>query len=277
MTTVNGAGVALTGAANGIGRALGFALAARGAHLALADLDEPALTEVAAAVRARHNVLVTTHVVDVADRTALQRYAEEAIRAHPRLSVVINNAGVGLMGRFEEVTADEFDWLMAINFNGVVNGTRAFLAHLKRQPEAHIVNLSSVFGLVAPPGQTAYAAAKFAVRGFTESLRHEYEGTPLHVTCVHPGGIATGIAARARKAAAVDPRRKDDAVARFATVAKSTPEFAAETIIKGIESNAPRVLIGQDARRIAMLARLRPVNYWKSMAGLVGGPMAKPK
>jgi short-subunit dehydrogenase len=272
MTALNGAGVALTGAANGIGLALALALAERGADLALADVEREALEAVAREIRARHNVQVTTHIVDVADRTALQKYADEATRAHPKLNVLINNAGVGLMGRFDEVTAEEYDWLIRINFGGVVDGTRAFLPHLKRQSAAHIVNLSSVFGLVAPPGQTAYAAAKFAVRGFTESLRHEFEGTNVHVTSVHPGGIATGIAARARKAALVDDQRKQDAVARFATVAKSTPEFAAKTIIAGIEANAPRILIGKDARRIAMLARLRPVHYWKSMQGMVGGP-----
>ena len=272
MTTISGAAVALTGAGDGIGRALANALAARGADLALADIDGAKLAEVAEGIRGRHNVRVTTHVVDVGDRAAVQRFAGEAIAQHPKLNVLINNAGVALMGRFDESTAADFDWLMAINFGGVVSATRAFLPHLARQPSAHIVNLSSVFGIVAPPGQTAYAAAKFAVRGFTEALRHELAGTSVRVSTVHPGGIATGIAGHARRSASISAERQAEAVQRFSTIAKTTPDAAAERIIRGLEGNEPRILIGRDARMIDLIQRAMPVRSLPVLQRLSGAP-----
>ena len=270
MTTISGAAVALTGAADGIGKALAQALAARGADLALADIDGVKLRETADAIRRRHNVRVTEHVVDVGDRAAVKRYAAEALAQHPGLNIVINNAGVALMGRFDEATEADFDWLMAINFGGVVASTRAFLPALAKRPEAHIVNLSSVFGIVAPPGQTAYSAAKFAVRGFTEALRHEMAGSKVRVSTVHPGGIATGIAGHARRAASISAERQVEAAARFATIAKTTPDAAAERIIQGIERNEPRILIGRDARVIDLIQRVLPVRYLPVLQRLTG-------
>src|SRR6202789_2445184 len=194
MTTIRGAAAAVTGAASGIGRALALELAARGCDLALADRDEAGLLAVAAEV-AKASRKVTTHRVDVADPQAIQDFATAAIAAHPGLNILVNNAGVALMGNFDEIDQAQMDWLMNINFWGVVHGTRAFLPHLKGQREAHIVNLSSIFGIIAPPGQTAYAAAKFAVRGFSESLRHELAmaNSPIRLSVVHPGGLATNI------------------------------------------------------------------------------------
>ena len=184
-----------------------------------------------------------------------------AIAAHPGLNIVINNAGVALLGQFAEIDQAQMDWLMNINFWGVVHATRAFLPHLSRQREAHIVNLSSIFGIIAPPGQTAYAAAKFAVRGFSESLRHELQmaKSPVKLSVVHPGGVATNIVRNSRTGAGVtDNARRAQSIERFDAVAKTTPAAAALRIITGIEKNQPRILIGNDARFMDLLQRLRP-------------------
>src|SRR5712692_10164497 len=171
MTAIQGSAAAVTGAASGSGRALALELAARGCDLALADRDEAGLQSVAAEIAKAHSRKVTVHRVDVGDPKQIEAFAQAAISAHPGLNIVVNNAGVVLLGQFNEIDQAQMDWLMNINFWGVVHATRAFLPHLARQREAHIVNLSSIFGIIAPPGQTAYAAAKFAVRGFSESLR----------------------------------------------------------------------------------------------------------
>jgi NADP-dependent 3-hydroxy acid dehydrogenase YdfG len=194
MTSIRGTAAVVTGAAGGIGRALALELAARGADLALADRDEAGLAAVAAEIGNARKV--TTHRVDVGVPAEITRFAEAAIAAHPTLNIVINNAGVALLGQFSEIDQSQMDWLMNINFWGTVHSTRAFLPHLSTRPEAHIVNLSSIFGIIAPPGQTAYCAAKFAVRGFSESLRHELqmEKSPVRLSVVHPGGVATNIA-----------------------------------------------------------------------------------
>src|SRR5207245_4011844 len=177
--------------------------------------------------------------------------AQAATSAHPALNIVINNAGVALIGQFSEVDQSQMDWLFNINFWGVVHSTRAFLPHLSRQREAHIANLSSLFGIIAPPGQTAYAASKFAVRGFSESLRHELRmaGSPVRLSVVHPGGISTNIRRNARTGVAVtDNARRAQAIERFDAVARTTPKARSERIIEGIERNRPRMLIGADAR-----------------------------
>src|SRR6266567_325410 len=176
MTAIKGAAV-VTGAASGIGRALALELALRGCDLALADRDEAGLQAVAAEIATASQRKVTLHRVDVSEPGQIAEFAQAATSAHPALNIVINNAGVALLGHFDEIDQAQMDWLFNINFWGVVHSTRAFLPHLARQPAAHIVNLSSIFGIVAPPGQTAYAAAKFAVRGFSESLRHELQMT----------------------------------------------------------------------------------------------------
>jgi short-subunit dehydrogenase len=209
------------------------------------------------------------HRVDVGEPTGIAGYAHAAISAHPGLNIVVNNAGVGLLGQFTEIDQAQFDWLMNINFWGVVHSTRAFLPHLAQQGAAHIVNLSSIFGIIAPAGQTAYASAKFAVRGFSESLRHELQmaGSPVRLTVVHPGGIATNIARNSRTGTGVtDNARRAQAIERFDEVAKTTPQAAALRIIEGIEKNKPRILIGNDARFLDILQRLRPGTYWSVLA-----------
>jgi short-subunit dehydrogenase len=275
MTAIKGAAAAVTGAASGIGRALALELAARGCDLALADRDDAGLQAVAAEIARDPKRKVTTHRVDVGEPEEIAAFAQAAIAAHPALNIVINNAGVALIGQFGEVDQSQMDWLFNINFWGVVHTTRAFLPHLSRQHEAHIANLSSLFGIIAPPGQTAYAASKFAVRGFSESLRHELRmaGSPVRLSVVHPGGISTDIARNARTGVAVtDNARRAQAIERFDAVARTTPKAAALRIIEGIEKNRPRILIGADARIIDLLQRLRPARYWSLLAPWIQNP-----
>jgi short-subunit dehydrogenase len=267
MTAIRGGAAAVTGAASGIGRALALELAARGADLALADRDQAGLTSVAAEIGNRQKV--TTHPMDVGDPADVKAFAEAAIAAHPSLNIVINNAGVALMGQFGEIDQSQMEWLMNINFWGTVHATRAFLPHLATMREAHIVNLSSIFGIIGPPGQTAYSASKFAVRGFSESLRHELQmaASPVRLSVVHPGGVATNIARNSRVGSLMtDNGRRADAIERFDKVAKTTPAEAAQRIITGIEKNAPRILIGSDARLMDLLQRFRPATYWAVLA-----------
>jgi len=273
MTAIRGAAAAITGAASGIGRALAQEFAARGCDLALADRDEAGLQAVATEIAKTSQRKVTIHRVDVSEPGQIVEFAAAAIAAHPGLNIVVNNAGVALMGSFNEIDQAQMDWLMNINFWGVVHGTRAFLPHLAKQREAHIVNVSSVFGIVAPPGQTAYASAKFAVRGFSESLRHELQmaDSPVKLSVVHPGGIATNIVRNSRTGTGVtDNARRAEAIERFDKVARTTPAGAAQTIADGIERNRPRILIGFDAKLIDLIQRLRPSTYWKLLARILG-------
>ena len=269
MTTIHRAAAAVTGAASGIGRALALELAARGCDLALADRDEAGLQTLAAEIGRTRSPKITVHRVNVSDPPQIEAFAQAATSAHPGLNILVNNAGVALFGQFSEIDQDQMDWLMNINFWGVVRTTRAFLPHLSTRPEAHIVNLSSIFGIVAPPGQTAYAAAKFAVRGFSESLRHELAmaKSPVRLSVVHPGGVATNIARNARTGAAItDNARRAQAIERFDAMARTSPAAAALRIIQGIEKNQPRILIGSDARFMDLLQRFRPATYWAVMA-----------
>ena len=269
MTAIRGSAAAVTGAASGIGRALALELAARGCDVALADRDEAGLQTVAAEINRAHSQKVTLHRVDVSEPQQIADFAQAATSAHPGLNIVVNNAGVALLGQFNEIDQAQMDWLMNINFWGVVHATRAFLPHLARQREAHIVNLSSIFGIIAPPGQTAYAAAKFAVRGFSESLRHELRmaASPIRLSVVHPGGVSTNIVRNSRAGTGVtDNERRAQLIERFDAAAKTTPAAAALRIIRGIEKNQPRILIGSDARFMDLLQRFRPATYWAVLA-----------
>jgi short-subunit dehydrogenase len=269
MTQINGSAAAVTGAASGIGRALALELAARGCDLALADRDEAGLQSVAAEIAKTQSRKVSTHRVDVGEPQQIAEFAEAASAAHPKLNIVINNAGVALLGQFSEIEQAQMDWLFNINFWGTVHGTRAFLPILAKQREAHIVNLSSIFGIIAPPGQTAYCAAKFAVRGFSESLRHELAmaNSPVRLSVVHPGGVATSIVRNSRTGIGVtDNARRAQSIDRFDAVAKTTPTAAAQRIILGIEKNQPRILIGGDAWFMDLLQRFRPATYWPVLA-----------
>jgi short-subunit dehydrogenase len=259
---------AVTGAASGIGRALARELAGRGCALALADVDAKGLSAVAEECCAR-GVAVTSRVVDVADRAAVFAWADAVAAEHGRVNLVVNNAGVALVAPVASMALDDLEWLFGVNFWGVVHGTKAFLPHLEAAGEGHVVNVSSVFGLVGVPSQAAYSAAKFAVRGFTEALRVELEarGSGVSATVVHPGGVRTGIARRAR----VDPAVSGGArrVQRdFERVARTSPERAARRILRGVERNERRVLVGADALAIDLLARMPAGLYQRVMAAV---------
>ncbi len=259
-------GVAVvTGAGSGIGRALAQQLGAAGSALALADIDEAGLLETAQSLE-KKSALVTTHVVDVADEADMRTFAENVGTKYGRVTLLINNAGVSLHGDFAEISLDDFRWLMNINFWGTVYGVKYFMPILKPEKRAHIVNLSSVFGLIGPAGQCAYAASKFAVRGFTEALRHELEGGTVGVSCVHPGGIRTPIARRSRIGAGASASKREENIERFERLARTPPEKAAERILRGVECREPRILIGTDAYQIDVLQRLRPASYWKTLS-----------
>src|SRR5260370_11410496 len=227
-------GVAVVARAGpGIGRALAGQLAVASSALALADIDEAGLQQTAASLSER-GVQLTTHVVDVSDESAMRAFAQDVATRHGRASLLINNAGVALLGTFEEISLDDLRWLMGINFWGVVYGVKYFLPLLKKEPRAHIVNISSVFGIVAPAGQSAYSASKFAVRGFTEALRHELEGSSVFVSCVHPGGIRTPISGPARLGSDTPPGSRDEAGARVDPLTPAMPGAAAARILQGV-------------------------------------------
>jgi NAD(P)-dependent dehydrogenase (short-subunit alcohol dehydrogenase family) len=260
----------VTGAASGIGRGIAHALARRGCHLALADIDVAGLERTKELLRehdrAATNLRVSCHRLDVADRAAVAAFPAEVLAARPSVDLLVNNAGVAVGGTFEQVSEADFDWLFSINFWGVVQMTRAFLPLLRQSDDARLINISSIFGIVAPAEQVAYAASKFAVRGFSEALRHELEGSTVGVTVVHPGGVNTNISDSARTPASVDP---DEVVRRreqFRKFLRMPPEQAGEIIVRGVERRKRRVLVGIDAIGLSWLARVAPVSYWSLMA-----------
>jgi short-subunit dehydrogenase len=265
LLNLKGRTAVVTGAGSGIGRAIAASLARRGCHLALADIDGAALAR--AADIAAASVHISRHQIDVADREAVAALPARVTAEHEGVDILVNNAGVALGGTFEEVTEGDFEWLFGINFWGVVRMTRAFLPLLHRSEEARLVNISSLFGLIAPPGNTAYAASKFAVRGFSESLRHELENkTRIGVTVVHPGGVATSIVKNSRMPRSNSPEQDDEKRKSFETFLTMPPEVAGEIIVRGIENRQARVLVGSDAKRMALIERLMPVNYWGVLA-----------
>jgi NAD(P)-dependent dehydrogenase (short-subunit alcohol dehydrogenase family) len=258
----------VTGAASGIGRAIAISLARRGCHLALADVDEVKLQETAR-IAAASGVRASRHRVDVADRAAVAAFPEAVLAAHAKIDILVNNAGVPIGGTFEQASEEDFEWLFGINFWGVVRMTRAFLPLLKKSDDARVVNISSVFGLISPPGQTAYSASKFAVRGFSNALRHELAGSHVGVTVVHPGGVATSIADNARPPKSATAEQIAQRRALFKKVARLPPETAGEIIVKGIERRAARLLVGKDAGMMAVIERLAPVSYWRILGRIL--------
>ena len=264
----------ITGAASGIGRALAVRLAAEKiAGIAISDVNEAGLAETAAMAE-QHGVPVSTHTIDVSKIEEVQRLADEAVAKHGRVTHLINNAGVGVMGNFEQLSIEDFEWLMSINFWGVIYGCKVFLPILKAQESAHILNVSSVFGFIAPEEQTAYCASKFAVRGFTESLRHELAGTNVTVSAIHPGGIKTNIARNSRVGKDTPEEWKQQGAKFFDKVARTSPETAAEVIVKGIKDRNPRILIGQDAYAISTISRLFPKRYLRLIERISGHKMS---
>jgi short-subunit dehydrogenase len=271
--TFGGGTAVVTGAASGIGAALAAQLAARGSNLVLVDRDKERLDGVAADVRRAHPQLaVDTYVVDLSDDAATAEAAEALAAAHPGTTLLVNNAGVALGGRFDQVTLEEFDWVMAVNFRSVVRLTHAFLPALKAHPGAHLVNVSSVFGIFAPAGQAAYSASKFAVRGFSEAVRHELAENGVGVTVVHPGGIKTRIAESARTGSGVSVEEYEQGREQFTKLLTMPPEKAAAMIVEAIEKRRARLLIGWSAKVPDVLVRLMPGTYWKLIARRAGRP-----
>lgn len=258
MKSFDGKVAAITGAASGIGRALALNLAGQGCHLALSDIDETGLAETVSLCEGR-GVKVTTKRLDVADRAAVFTWADEVAAEHGRVNLVFNNAGVALAATIAEMDIADFEWLMNINFWGVVHGTQAFLPHLKATGDGHVVNVSSVFGLVSIPSQSAYNAAKFAVRGFADALRIELDAERCGVsaTTVHPGGIKTNIARNMRvHQSASSFSRGRDMTTSLDRIAMTSPEKAAKEILAAVQADRRRALIGPDANLIDFLARL---------------------
>lgn len=258
MKQFGGKVAAITGAGSGIGRSLAVALAGRDAHIALSDIDGDGLAETVAMCEGR-GVKVSSHVLDVADKEAVFAWAEAVVGEHGKVNLVFNNAGVALGAPIDSMSYEDFEWLMNINFWGVVHGTKAFLPHLKASGDGHIVNISSVFGLVSIPTQSAYNAAKFGVRGFTDALRIELEIADCGVssTTVHPGGIKTNIARRSRRnPEAVALAQGRDIGEEFEKIARTTPDKAAAKILTAVERNRRRTLIGPDAFVFDAMSRL---------------------
>lgn len=257
----------VTGAASGIGEALAVQLAARGSDLVLVDRDEDRLGKVADRLRAVHpGLAVAAHVADLADEQQTDALAAMLAAEYPETALLINNAGVALGGRFDQVTIEEFDWVMAVNFRAVVRLTHALLPVLKAHPGAHLVNVSSVFGIFAPAGQAAYAASKFAVRGFSEALRHELADDGVGVTVVHPGGVRTRIAESARTGSGISIEEYERGREQFVKLLRMPPEKAAAQIMAAVERRRPRLLIGWSATVPDVLVRLVPGSYWKLVA-----------
>jgi short-subunit dehydrogenase len=264
MREFGGRVAAITGAGSGIGRALANALARQGAHVALSDIDDAGLAETVTQCEG-FGVKITSQHLDVADRDAVYAWSDRVVAEHGKVNLIINNAGVALGATVESMSYEDFEWLMNINFWGVVYGTKAFLPHLKQSGEGHIVNLSSVFGLISVPSQSAYNAAKFAVRGFTDTLRMELEieGADVSVTTIHPGGIKTNIARNARMHESVrditgDPEK---AAKEFERAFITSPEKAAAQILTAVRRDRRRALIGPDAKVIDVVSRLPAAIY----------------
>lgn len=268
MKSFKGKVAAITGASSGIGRALACELASAGAEVALSDVNEVGLADTAARCRQQGAPKVSQQRVDVANRAAVHAWAEQVVQTHGRVNLIFNNAGVAHGSTLEGATYDEIDWIMNINFWGVVHGTKAFLPHLRASGEGHVVNISSVFGLIGAPGNGTYCATKFAVRGFTETLRQELEltGAPVSVTSVHPGGIKTNIARDARyhpsvKELVPQASRQVDAAQMFERFFITEPAVAARIILRGVRRNQRRVLVGPDAAAIDWMQRVLPSLY----------------
>lgn len=272
MTLKNDSVVVITGAASGIGRALAVRTSREDvAGIAISDVNEAGLNETASMIS---GVPVSLHVMDVSKLDEVRQFAADVVAKHGRVTHLINNAGVGVIGTFDQISLEDFEWLMGINFWGVIYGCKVFLPILRQQEKGHIVNISSVFGFIAPEEQTAYCSSKFAVRGFTESLRHELAGTNVIVSSVHPGGIKTNIARNSRLGENTPEEWKQQGTKFFDKVARTSPETAAEVILKGIKDREPRILIGQDAYAISFFSRLFPKRYLGVIERISGHKMS---
>ena len=259
---VRGATSVITGAASGMGAEVARQLADRGARVALIDRNPDGLAATASSLTGEGH---TTHVVDLADDAAVAALAEELTASHAHLQTLITCAGSSMLGSIDQLTMEEMRWLMDVNLWGTVNITQALLPALRRAPAAHITHLVSIYGLAAPAGRIPYAMSKYAVRGFTEALRHELEAGTVSVGAVYPAGVKTGIILHGRYAAALDPAIARRAAAAQAAMYHTEPSAAARRIVEATVRRRPRTMIGREARAVDLLARLTPVHYWKAM------------
>lgn len=267
MKDLNGKIAVITGAGSGIGRALAQELARAGAKLALCDIDIKNLRETQWLLNDQgYQGVCNLYQLDVSQKAQIAGFAQQVISDFETVDLVINNAGVSSSGRVHELTYDTLEWTININLWGVIYVTKAFLPYLLHRPEAAIVNVSSVYGLLGIPGQAAYCASKFGVRGFSEALRQEYHQSNITVTVVFPGGVKTNIARNSKTDYQVSPEEYEKAIRKIEATFQTTPEEAAQLIIKGIQAKTPRVLIGKDARKIDFLARYKPDSYDKVVA-----------
>ncbi|MFT5561031.1 MAG: NADP-dependent 3-hydroxy acid dehydrogenase YdfG [Candidatus Azotimanducaceae bacterium] len=261
---------AITGAGSGMGRALALSLAKQGCHVAISDIDVDALIETESLIKS--GVKVTRHTIDVSNRLDVKNYASAVEQQHGKVNMVFNNAGVTVVDTVEHMSLEDFEWLMSINFWGVVYGTRAFLPFLREQSEAHIINTSSIFGVVAVPTQSAYNASKFAVRGFTYSLRQELADSHIGVSCVQPGGVKTNIVENSRFVPSDNASAtKEEFAQQFQSFAGLTSEQAADQILAGVKKNKAQILVGKDAKILALLERIMPTSHQKLLGLLDRG------
>jgi NAD(P)-dependent dehydrogenase (short-subunit alcohol dehydrogenase family) len=269
---------AITGAGSGMGRELAVQLAARGCHVAISDVNEKGLAETAA-LCSKHSAKVTSQRVDVAQRDQVYGWADQVVKDHGKANLIFNNAGVALGATVEGMKYEDFEWLFNINFWGVVYGTKAFLPHLKAAGDGHVINTSSVFGLAGIPSQSAYNAAKFAVRGFTDALRQELDmmNCGVSATVVHPGGIKTNIARAARQDESIKALGMpvEGSAEKFEKNFITTAESAARTIIRAVEKNKRRVMVGPDAYIFDWMVRLFPALYQKLTVAFAKSQMAR--
>ncbi len=253
---------AINGAGSGMGRALAESLASRGCHVAISDVDEKGLAATAERLGSSTSVKVSSHLVNVAERQQVEQFARDTVAEHGKVNMIFNNAGVSLTDSVEHMKYEDFEWLMNINFWGVVYGSKAFLPYFHDVDEAQVINTSSIFGVIAVPSQSAYNASKFAVRGFTYAMRQEHIETNIGVSCVQPGGVKTNIVKSSRY---VTPDNtaptKEEFITRFEEMANLTSEQAAEQILRGVLANKAQILVGRDAKTAAVVERIAPVGY----------------
>lgn len=262
--TFTGQTTVITGAASGMGAAVARLLAAQGAHLALIDHNADALRRLTDELA---SATITTHIVDLSDDAAVARTGEDVIAAHPRINALITCAGSSMLGSIDQLTMEEMRWLVDVNLWGTVSITKALLPALRRSPAAHITHLASVYALAAPAGRIPYSISKYAVRGFSEALRHELEGSTVSVGAVYPAGVRTGIILHGRYAAAIDPAVAARAASAQAALYHTEPDEAAEVIVRATRTRRSRTMIGRDARLIDAITRLLPSTYWRFMRG----------
>lgn len=259
--TLAGHTTVITGAASGMGASVARQLAARGAHLALVDRNAESLKSLADELGGT----VSTHVVDLSDDDAVVAAAAEITAAHPSVNALITCAGSSMLGTLDQLTVEEMRWLVDVNLWGTVSITKALLPALRRAPAAHISHLGSLYAIAAPAGRIPYSMSKFAVRGFSEALRHELEDTSVSVGIIHPAGVRTGIILHGRYAASIDPAVAARAASAQAGLYHTEPADAAAQIIRATERRRPRTFIGREARLVDAIVRIAPAKYWRTM------------